>query len=63
VKLLPAIAALLISSFLFAQKTSKEFQFIDTGIFEDNSHHWYGIADKGNIIQPKKINRNTVPQI
>ena len=27
---------------------------IDTEPFGDSTRHWYGIADKGNIIQPKK---------
>ncbi len=53
-KILLTIACFLISVFSFAQKTDNSFQQIDTGVFEDNSHHWYGIADKGNIIQPKK---------
>src|SRR5882757_3991824 len=37
-----------------AQNISKEFQYFDTSLFSDNAHHWYGIADKSNTIQPKK---------
>lgn len=51
-----ALLALSISfSFIsFSQKDSKEFQIIDTSIFEDNAHHWYDIVEKEAVIHPKK---------
>ena len=46
-------ATIWISCGLFAQKQIKAFQYIDTNAFADASHHWYGIFDKHNTIQPK----------
>jgi len=30
-----------------------EFRTIDTAIFQDASHHWYDLYEKGRVIQPK----------
>jgi len=38
----------------FAQQSSKEqITKIDPVPFDDDTHHWYGIADKGNVINPR----------
>ena len=38
-----------------AQKSDKAYQYtqVDPGPFADNANHWYGIADKGNIINAR----------
>jgi PelA/Pel-15E family pectate lyase len=38
----------------FAQPKNSNFEYIDTAIFQDNVHHWFNIADKSKLIQPKK---------
>jgi PelA/Pel-15E family pectate lyase len=48
-----AIVGSLFCLSLFAQN-EKEFKYIDTGLFEDNAHHWYDIVEKEAIIKPKK---------
>lgn len=45
------IALSLCNGFAFAQKKdSARFSSVDTGIFDDATRHWYGIADKENMI-------------
>lgn len=34
-------------------QNKKEFSSIDMSIFDDNSHHWYGIYEKERVIQPR----------
>jgi len=46
--------AILFCSFALAQKGNKDFRYIDTGLFQDNAHHWYDIVEKEAVIQPKK---------
>lgn len=47
-----------ISLFLFlfgiSQHIEKEFQYIDTNLFQDNAHHWYDILEKEAVIKPKQ---------
>lgn len=46
--------ALLLQYFAFAQKNiTGDFSVIDTSIFLDASHHWYGLYEKDRVIQPK----------
>lgn len=35
------------------QVANHQYTRIDPQPFEDNTHHWYGIFDKGNIINPR----------
>ena len=42
---------ILLHQIAFAQKDTP---VIDAGIFQDASNHWYGIDEKGKVIQPKK---------
>jgi len=46
------IALLFCNGLAFAQnpKDNDRFKSIDAGIFDDAAHHWYGIANKENII-------------
>jgi len=38
----------------FGQQDSKnQFTKIDPAPFDDDTHHWYGIFDKGNVINPR----------
>src|SRR5258706_11879046 len=40
--------------FVFAQNDiPAQFRVIDTDIFQDASHHWYDLYEKGRVIQPK----------
>jgi PelA/Pel-15E family pectate lyase len=39
---------------LIRAQSKKEYQYIDTALFEDNAHHWYGIAEKDQLLHPKK---------
>ncbi|WP_207533355.1 pectate lyase [Desertivirga arenae] len=46
--------ALLALALAFAPKTNaQDLTRIDPAPFADNSNHWYGIADKGNVINPR----------
>ncbi len=47
------LAAILFSSFVFAQKDNKPYTTIDTAIFSDAAHHWYDLYEKDRVIQPK----------
>lgn len=39
---------------VYGQKDiSADFQYIDTAIFQDASHHWYDLYEKDRVIQPK----------
>ncbi|MBS1567601.1 MAG: pectate lyase [Bacteroidetes bacterium] len=52
-RLAATIVLVLCESIAFAQKNAKDsarFLSVDAGIFDDASHHWYGIADPHNII-------------
>ena len=40
-----------------AAQIPKEFQFIDTALFGDDTHHWYDISEKDKLIQPKEDQR------
>jgi len=53
VKTLLFFTAMLLSSFVFAQKENKPYTTIDTAIFADASHHWYDLYEKDRVIQPK----------
>lgn len=45
---------MLLQYFAFAQKNiTGDFSVIDTSIFLDASHHWYGLYEKDRVIQPK----------
>ena len=46
---------ILFSTFIYAQKTSslQKFTKIDKEPFADNTHHWYDIFDKANVINPR----------
>ncbi len=51
------VAFILVGSFLILsvygqEKTAKQNYKVDIEAFGDNSRHWYGIADKGNVINP-----------
>jgi PelA/Pel-15E family pectate lyase len=48
------VIALLLHIGIFAQTQQKhnDFKAIDAEIFADDSHHWYGIFDKSNVINP-----------
>jgi len=53
VKPLTVLIAFLYISPAFAQDTAKPEKYkIDVEAFGDNSRHWYGIADKHNVINP-----------
>jgi PelA/Pel-15E family pectate lyase len=39
-------------AFGYAQNTVPVVTALNTAIFDDAAHHWYGIADKHNVIQP-----------
>lgn len=43
--------ALILASFIAQAQTTYKYK-IDAEAFGDNSRHWYGIKDKGNIINP-----------
>ncbi len=47
------IVFLLLACTAFAQDKTKDHPVIDTDIFQDASHHWYGIADKDNMINAR----------
>lgn len=49
--LLPVLVVIL--SAAHAQNQPQKFTRINAEDFGDDSRHWYGIADKGNIINPK----------
>jgi PelA/Pel-15E family pectate lyase len=36
----------------YAQNSNTTIPALNTAIFDDAAHHWYGIADKHNVIQP-----------
>lgn len=57
------LTAILVSGSLFAQDKvdAKSWSPIDLSHFSDSRNHWYGIYDKGNIIQPK-ANQHTWPE-
>lgn len=48
------VIALFLHMGIFAQTQQKQntIKAIDAGIFADDSHHWYGIFDKSNVINP-----------
>jgi len=46
-------ASVLMYQIAFSQKDLSGFYIIDTAIFQDASNHWYGIDEKGKVIQPK----------
>lgn len=48
-----SVAAILFCSLAVAQNETNKFQGIDTGIFEDNAHHWYDILEKEAVIHPR----------
>ena len=57
------MVAILLSGSLFAQDKVpvKVYSPIDMAPFSDSRNHWYGISDKGNIVNPV-ANQPTYPQ-
>ncbi|MHA4875603.1 hypothetical protein, partial [Enterococcus faecium] len=45
--------AILLSCTVFSQQVPETFRYIDTALFEDNTHHWYDINEREAIIKPK----------
>ena len=55
------MVAIMLSGSLFAQDKAQAYSPIDMSPFSDSRNHWYGISDKGNIVNPE-VNQPTYPQ-
>src|SRR5665647_2860223 len=53
-KLIVLVLFLFFVSLLHAQESTTIYKFtkIDPAPFADNSHHWYDIFDKSNVVNP-----------
>lgn len=57
------VVALFLHIGIFAQTQQKQntIKAIDAEIFADDSHHWYGIFDKSNVINPNENQQRYQP--